>query len=253
MRRLTALLFPLALLASIAVAVLFLVEESEADLDNLVFTSKPDRIRMVVPRGWRATDQPSYPGLLLWMMRSQPPGQIVLTSEAFTRELFCSWPVVCRMSKEPVVQRYVCALRTKIEGLRMKVGAVQAGPKENEAAGIPSIYFEYEDNRRYLRHAFTFVNDRFISLVLSAPTNEGRATHVRAFDQTLRTLRPLTLAETTQVGSDAGVADDGKPGSGSGPGPGDAAAVPPDAPLDAGVLFESAPTPKQNPIGPCPQ
>src|SRR5687768_1449875 len=98
MRRLIAMLFPLALLAAIAAPVLFLVEDSEADLDNLVFTSKPDRIRMVVPRGWRATDQPSYPGLLLWMMRSQPPGQIVLTSEVFTRELYCSWPATCRNS-----------------------------------------------------------------------------------------------------------------------------------------------------------
>ena len=68
----------------------FLVGESAADLENQVFTSRSDRIRIVIPRGWRGTDQPSYPGLALWMMRSQPPGRIVLTSEAFTRELYCS-------------------------------------------------------------------------------------------------------------------------------------------------------------------
>jgi len=240
------MLFPLALLAAIAVSVLFLVEDSEADLDNLVFTSKPDRIRMVVPRGWRATDQPSYPGLLLWMMRSQPPGQIVLTSEVFTRELYCSWPVACRNSTDPVLQRYVCALRTKLGQARMKVGTVQPGPKENEAEGMPSIYFEYEDGRRFLRHAFTYTNDRFVTLVLSAPTNDGRASHVRPFDQALRTLRPLTLAEVTTVGVDAGAGDaavtDGT------------ATLPLDAvPLDAGAGFESAPTPKVNPVGPCPQ
>lgn len=248
MRRLSALLFPLALIASLVVVVLFLVEDSEADLDNLVFTSKPDRIRMVVPRGWRATDQPSYPGLLLWMMRSQPPGQIVLTSEVFTRELYCSWPVACRNSTDPVLARYVCALRTKLEGLRMKVGAVQPGPKENEVAGIPSVYFEYEDGRRFLRQAFAYANDRFITLVLSAPTNDGRAQHVRPFDQALRTLRPLTLAEATPVGVDAAVTlGDAALGDG-------ATTLPLDAtPLDAGVLFQSAPTPKVNPIGPCPQ
>lgn len=247
MRRLTAMLFPLALLAAIAVSVLVLVEDSEADLDNLVFTSKPDRIRMVVPRGWRATDQPSYPGLLLWMMRSQPPGQIVLTSEVFTRELYCAWPAACRNSTEPVLQRYVCALRTKLEGLRLKVGAVQPGPKDNEAAGMPSIYFEYEDGRRFLRHAFTFTNDRFITLVLSAPTNDGRASHVRPFDQALRTLRPLTLAEAAPVGVDAAVTlADASVTDGTTTLPLDG------APLDAGVVFESAPTPKVNPIGPCP-
>ena len=246
MRRLTALVFPLALVASLVVAVLVLVEDSEADLDNLVFTSKPDRIRMVVPRGWRATDQPSYPGFLLWMMRSQPPGQIVLTSEVFTRELYCSWPVACRNSADPVLQRYVCALRTKLEAALMKVGALQPGPKENEAAGKRSIYFEYEDGRRFLRHAFTFTNDRFITLVLSAPTNEGRATHVRPFDQALRTLRPLTLDEAEPDADAAITIGDAALTDGTATLPLDATA------LDAGVVFQSAPTPKVNPIGPCP-
>ncbi|MEJ7604082.1 MAG: hypothetical protein WKG01_39745 [Kofleriaceae bacterium] len=247
MRRLAAMLVPLAVLGSIAAATLVLVEDSAADLDNLVFTSKPDRIRMVVPRGWRATDQPSYPGLLLWMMRSQPPGRIVLTSETFTRELFCSWPVTCRATQEPVLQRYVCALRQKLQGLRMKVGGVQPGPKENDTAGMPSVYFEYEDGNRFLRHAFTFVNDRFVSLVLSAPTNEARATHLRPFDQALRTLRTLTLAETAPVGIDAGLALEAGPTDGSTTLPLDGA-----APVDAGVVFESAPTPQRTPIGPCP-
>jgi hypothetical protein len=246
MRRLTAMLFPLALLAAITSSVLVLVEDSEANLDNLVFTSTPDRIRMVVPRGWRATDQPSYPGLLLWMMRSQPPGQIVLTSEVFTRELYCSWPATCRNSTESVLQRYVCALRTKLGVAGMKVGAVQPGPKENQTAGMPSIYFEYEDGRRFLRHAFTFTNDRFITLVLSAPTNDGRASHIRPFDQALRTLRPLTLDEAP-VGVDAAIVGDAALTDGTATLPLDA------APLDAGVPFESAPTPKVNPIGPCPQ
>ena len=247
MRRLTATLFPLALIGAIAIGSLVLVEDSEADLDNLVFTSTPDRIRMVVPRGWRATDQPSYPGLLLWMMRSQPPGRIVLTSEVFTRELFCSWPVTCRATEEPVLQRYVCSLRKKLEGLRMKVGGVQPGPKENDAAGMPSVYFEYEDGDRFLRHAFTFANDRFISLVLSAPTNEARATHIRPFDTALRTLRTLTLAETAPPGIDAGIVLEAGPLDG-----GSALPVDGGSTIDAGVAFESAPAPQRDPVGPCP-
>src|SRR5215468_11627149 len=98
-RRVARLIIPLALLAALAITI-GLARESSADLDNLVFTSRPDRVRLIVPRGWRASDQPSYPGLLLWMARSQPQGQIELTSEAFTRELYCSWPVPCRTSRE---------------------------------------------------------------------------------------------------------------------------------------------------------
>src|SRR5512139_3683560 len=108
MRRLFPAAFPLAVLASLLFALVFLVGDSRAELDsqNQVFTSPADRLRMVVPRGWRATDQPSYPGLLLWMMRSQPPGQIVLTSETFTRDLYCSWPVACRASSDTLTAQF---------------------------------------------------------------------------------------------------------------------------------------------------
>src|SRR5204862_184250 len=61
------LAFPLAIAAALAIAAGVLVEESAADLENLVFTSRPYRLRMVVPRGWRASDQASYPGQLLWV------------------------------------------------------------------------------------------------------------------------------------------------------------------------------------------
>src|SRR5215475_13049456 len=118
MQRLRRLIIPLALLAALAVVV-GLARDSAADLDNLVFTSRPDRVRLIVPRGWRASDQASYPGLLLWMARSQPQGQIELTSEPFTddrdgRELYCSWPVACRTSHDTLPSKYACALRAKL-------------------------------------------------------------------------------------------------------------------------------------------
>src|ERR1043165_6349023 len=101
MRRLLAATCALSIVVALVVlASRFLVGESAADLENQVFTSRSDRIRIVVPRGWRGTDQPSSPGLALGMMRSQPPGRIVLTSEAFPRELYCSWPIACRTSHE---------------------------------------------------------------------------------------------------------------------------------------------------------
>jgi hypothetical protein len=248
MQRLRRVAFPLALVTALVFAAGVLVEDSGAELENLVFTSRADRLRLVVPRGWRASDQRSYPGLLLWMARSKPPGRIELTAEAFTRELYCSWPVTCRVSQESLPSRYACALRAKLEAQRLRVGPIQAGPKDNEAAGLPSIWFEYDDDKHFLRQAIAFSSDRAISLVLSAPTSDARATHGRAFEQALRTLHLLSAEETARAeGIDAAVA--GAPGDAS---LGDSGTLPSGAQLDAGVAFASAPAPRISPIGPCP-
>lgn len=239
---------PLMAAFAIVGAVVILVGESEAELENQVFTSRADRLRLIVPRGWRATEQPSYPGLLLWMARTQPPGQIVLTAETFTRERYCSWPVACRMGPTTLVAKYACALRTKLEQQRLRFGPTQPGPEENEKAGLPTLYFDYEDGRRFLRQAVTLSSDRLITLVLSAPSEAARDAHERQFDQTLRTLRLLTAAEaatTTTVDAALAMAIDGGA-------PTDATTPPTDgAALDAGVTFETAPTPKESPVGPC--
>jgi hypothetical protein len=222
-----------------SLALVLVSATSDAELENQVFTSKTDRLRLVVPRGWRATDQPSYPGLVLWMMRSQPKGEIVLTSEPFTRELYCSWPVSCRLSKEPLASRMACALRQKLVALGMRVGPTQAGPKENEEAGLPSVWIEYDDGKHFMRHAIAFDEERVaVSLMLSTPTTEARATHVRAFEQALRTLRSLpveTQGGEAAVPSDAGVGES-LPDAGAKP-----------------AAFDSAPAPKISAIGPCPQ
>ncbi|HEX8108041.1 MAG TPA: hypothetical protein VF516_09960 [Kofleriaceae bacterium] len=243
MQRLRRLAVPLALLAALAV-VIGLVRESAADLENGVFTSRPDHLRMIAPRGWRASEQSTYPGLRLWMARSQPQGQIELTSEAFTRELYCSWPVPCRTSKEILPSKYACALRAKLTKLHMHVGPTEAGPKENEAAGLPSVWFEYDDGRHFLRQAIAISSDRAFSLVLSAPTGDARATHTRAFEQALRTLQLLTPEEARSEAIDAA-----PPVPGDAP-PADAGLID-GAVLDGGVVFESAPAPAINPVGPC--
>jgi hypothetical protein len=243
MQRLRRLMLPLALLAGLAVAI-GLVRESAAELENGVFTSRPDHLRMIAPRGWRVSDQPTYPGLRLWMARSQPQGQIELTAEAFTRELYCSWPVACRTSKELLPSKYACALRARLIELRMHVGPTEAGPKENEAAGLPSVWFEYDDGRHFLRQAIAISADRAFSLVLSAPNSDARATHSRAFEQALRTLQLLTPEEARSEPVDAAPVP-----SGDAP-PADAGLI--DAPaLDGGLAFESAPASAINSVGPC--
>lgn len=196
--------------ASVVVAttlvVMFLaIRESSAELENQVFTARTERFAVTVPRNWRVTDQPSYPGFLLWLMRSQPEGRIVVTAEQFTRALYCSWPVPCRQSRDPLESRYACALREKLAAQRMRVGPSQAGPKDNEANKFPSVWFEYDDGVHFLRQAIAFGSDnRIVSFVLSAPTDEARRSHARAFDQMLRTLH--SIEGDARLVTDGGVA-----------------------------------------------
>jgi hypothetical protein len=249
-RRLGAAAGAIALLGVIALGGRFLVGESRAELENpgrdtepRVFTSARDQIRMVVPRQWHATDQATYPGIILWMMRNQPPAQVALTAEPFTRERYCSWPPQCRDSQEPLAMRFACALRSKLAAQRLRVEPTQLGPKENDAAGMPSAWFEYEDGKRFLRHAVALTADHAYSLVLSSPTAEARAAHTRTFEQMLRTLRPLTAAEAASAAAAARVdAAAGSAGSASAAA-GSAAATDTAAPADASAPAADAGTP----------
>ena len=139
----------------------------------------------------------------------------------------------------------------------MRMGSIQGGPKENEAAGLPSVWFEYDDGKRFLRQAIAVTADRAVSLILSAPSNDARASHGRAFEQTLRSLSVVTPAEV-RTGSDTGSAVPSDAGAATAPSDGapaqvDAAAPPatPTPTIDAGVEFQPAPTPTINPVGPC--
>jgi hypothetical protein len=193
------------------------VGSSEADLENQVFTSKQEAIRLVIPRGWRATDQASYPGLLLWLMRNQPDGRIALTAEPFTRNLFCSWPVQCQASRETNAAKYACAVRSQLVKQHFHVGPTQIGPKDNETVGLPSVWFEYDDGSHFLRQAIAMDQRHAVSLILSAPSADARANHIRAFEQTLRTLRPLTSEDLVggSNGSGSSSGSGGSDGSGS--------------------------------------
>lgn len=219
------------------------LHRANAELENSVFTSRADGIRLVVPRGWRASDAPSYPGVLLWLMR--PEGKILLTSEPFTRQLYCSWPITCRSSHEldSPQAKMACALRQKLVTASFHIGAIQAGPKENEDAGLPSVWFDYDDGKHYMRQAIALDEEHAFSLTLSASSADQRNSQVRAFDQTLRTLRPLTSEEAgapvaagTAIVIDAGAGDAGAPIGDGGP-----------TPLESA----NAPAARIDPIGPC--
>lgn len=166
-----------------------------ADLDNQLFTSREHRVKLTVPKGWRASELASYPGIILWMLRSQPEARIVVGAEDLRQELVCSWPAECRALSKPLAERYACALHAQLERQNILVGQIQAGPKENVAAGLPSVWFEFTDGKRYVRQAVAANERRVVSLALSTGSIADRGTHARAFDQALRSLQELSEAE----------------------------------------------------------
>jgi hypothetical protein len=232
---------------AIVVGTTLLVVGAHAELENQVFTTKGERLQLVVPRGWRATDQPSYPGILLWMMRGEPEGTIVLTDEPFTRTVYCSWPVRCQMSHDALPAKLACALGAKLATQRLHVGPIQAGPKETEDAGLPSVWFEYDDGHHFLRQAVAIDEERVVSLTLSAPTAEARNAHVRAFEQALRTLRPLTPEELGPAATPTGSGASGTAGSAATGSAGSSAAR-----ENAATTYMSTPAPRIDPVGLCP-
>lgn len=170
-----------------------MAERATADVDGQVFTSTTDRIRLTIPKGWRASDLPSYPGALIYLLRSQPEGRIVVGAEPLREQLVCSWPQKCR-GEGSLAKQYACALVAQLDR-KHNVGSINSGPKENEQAGLPSVWFELSDNRRFVRLAVAVNERRAVTLVLSTLSAADRASHSRAFDQTLRSLQELSEAE----------------------------------------------------------
>ena len=103
--------------------------------------------------------------MLLWMLRGQPEAKMVLTAEPSRERLYCSWPIaVPRVSHDPLPTKLACALRAKLTAQRHPRRPGTSGPKENEQAGMPSVWFEYDDGKRFLRQAVALTEDRVVSL-----------------------------------------------------------------------------------------
>lgn len=223
----------LAALGSLAIAgVLLCPNQVSADLDNQLFTSREHRIKLTVPKGWRASELASYPGIVLWMLRSQPEARIVVGAEELRQELVCSWPAECRALSKPLAERYACALHSQLERQNILVGQIQAGPKENVAAGLPSVWFEFTDGKRYVRQAIAANERRVVSFALSTGSIADRGTHARAFDQALRSLQELSEAEARAVAPSASSTDGGGSGDAALPPP-QPGASPPSSPSSA--------------------
>jgi hypothetical protein len=170
---------------------------AHAEIDNLVFKTSGD-ISMTLPRGWRMSEQPSYPGVVLWLRRSVPAGTILFSNEIVDQNLICSWPKTCRDPARPLAANYACAVASQLSTKKIKLGPVENGPRENTQQGFSSVWFEYSTSKRHVRQAFIVDRRRAISIMLSSPTAAARSAHDRQLDQIVRSIKnaPITPANT---------------------------------------------------------
>ena len=181
----------------------------------------------------------AIPGSLLWMMRSQPEGKIVLTAEAVhARALLL---VAGRVPHEPRVDcpaKFACALRQKLHGAAACASVrSRPVPRRTRRPGYRRCGSSTTTASTSFARPSRSREDRAISLVLSTDVERRAREHVRAFEQALRTLRPLTDEELgagrsrpTPAVVDAELADDGGRAGGA---DGDAGAAPRDVRVSA--------------------
>ena len=186
---------------------------------------RPTRSARGVPRGWRATDQAELSrSAAVDDARVSPTARSCSPPRPSRAQLYCSWPVQCRTSHEPTLAaKFACALRDELEKQPLsRRPDRRAGPKENEEAGLPSVWFEYDDGKHFLRQAVALDETRSRSASCSSTRRrrDARSSYARAFEQTLRTLQAARRRRSSVAGS-----VDGGSGIGSGSGSGSPVAV----------------------------
>ena len=56
-------------------------KKAHAELSGDTYSSKEWRVTTKAPRSWQKTERTSYPNVLLWMARQNPPGKMLLSAQ----------------------------------------------------------------------------------------------------------------------------------------------------------------------------
>jgi hypothetical protein len=225
-----------------AIAIALVDRRASASLDEDVFTSREVDVRMLAPRGWRVSETATYPGILLWMKRSKPPAEMLLTVEDIGPSSRACWPKAC--GHEATVPDFVCVLTSRLRDAGFQLGPVEDGR-----------WFDYQrgkDADRFLRQGVVLLGHHAFTLILAAPTANDRAAQARTFDRALRSLRPLSAsseAATTPPSADGTPAPTSTPvaSAGAGDAGGDASAAGPSVRVEGADDARGANAPARRP------
>lgn len=176
----------LASLISLTLAAPFILDGAAgAEVVGNRYQSKAWGLRITAPANWYLSQQTSYPDILLWMYRPNPPGKMLLSAEELDDGL----------TSRQYAERTADTL-TKLKASKFQVGT----PQLHAATG--AYWIDFDDGKTFLRQALLVSGNVGYSLTLSATGEKLRQQHVRAFDYALRRIR-LDRKRTPGADSDS--------------------------------------------------
>ena len=145
---------------------------ARADLDGEIFRSTTWRVSLESPKGWLLSDHSSYPSVLLWMTHRRPGARMLFAAE--------------KLEPGQDSQSYAAATASKLEKLGFRLRA----PQLHSATG--AYWMDFDNGQSFLRQAVLVPADSEIgySLTLSADDLRTRGQMLRAFDFSLRSIKP---------------------------------------------------------------
>lgn len=151
---------------------------ARADIDGDSFQREQWgwRVSLTSPKNWIPSEDRSYPSIVLWMVRRDPPGRILLSAEQLDE-----------VADAPAYAKKTAALLEKI-------GFSVRAPQLHSQTG--AYWIDFDNGKVYLRQAFLVVGGIGYVLTLSASSSRVRGQHLRAFDGALRSIKIKRTLET---------------------------------------------------------
>lgn len=134
------------------------------------YSSQDWGVSITAPKNWQLAEQTSYPNILLWAVRTNPRGRMLLSAE--------------RVEAKVDAIAYATQTSKALETLGFSVRPPQLH------APTGAYWVDFDNGVTFLRQAFVVANGIGYAITLSADDARTRNQHLRAFDYFLRRLSP---------------------------------------------------------------
>jgi hypothetical protein len=161
----------IALAATVFAAIAAIAASSRANIDGDSFQRElwGWTVSMRAPKNWSPSEERSYPSILLWLVRRDPPGKMLLSAE--------------QLEDTNSASDYAEHTTKLLEAL----GFTVRKPQLHAQTG--AYWIDFDNGEVYLRQAFLVIGDVGYALTLSARNSRTRGQHLRAFDFALRSIK----------------------------------------------------------------
>ncbi len=163
---------------------------TSAEIDGDALVASDAGVWLELPRGWRASEFSAYPGVLVWLSRTTPRVNILVTVD---EQAPCRDPLRFCLGGDASASISVVRQQLEAAGFEITKQLVSRTPE-----------IEYQAGRRFLRHATIVVGTRVVSVVMAADSPAVRAAQGRVFErmtQSVRALAPPRAADAAPVTS----------------------------------------------------